>query len=230
MAKPVQMPLDLGGGPSYAMADFLVADSNREAFSAITGDVAWSSFALALVGPVGSGKSHLAHMFAHANGVVVTSATLGPWIDAVDALADRRVVVIDDADRNTDERALLHLFNLMRERNRTLLLTGRDPPARWPVTLADLRSRLTALPIATIGPPDEAMLAALMVKLFADRQLRVGQELPAYLLPRLERSFAAVRRAVAALDQAALAKGRPITPALAREVLGLGVTPDLWDE
>ena len=229
MVKPVQMPLDLGGGPSYAADDFLVADSNRDAFSMIEGRGAWPSFALALVGPAGSGKTHLANLFVGGNGDSYAQAE-ALIDDMVDDLADRKEVVIEDVDRGVDEPALLHLFNLLRERGRHLLVTGREAPARWSIALPDLRSRLAALPVVTIGPPDEALLAALMIKLFADRQLRIGQELPAYLLPRLERSFAAVRAAVAALDQAALSKGRPVTPALAREVLGLGVTPDLWDE
>jgi chromosomal replication initiation ATPase DnaA len=229
MAKPVQMPLDLGGGPSYAAADFLTAQSNREALAQIEGWAEWPSFCLALVGPAGSGKTHLAHLFAgRAAAPIVAAAALRG--DAIADLAEAPAAVVEDADRGADEPALLHLHNLLRERGRRLLLTGRAPPSRWPVALADLRSRLTALPVATIGPPDEALLGALLVKLFADRQLRIGQDLPAYLLPRLERSFAAVRAAVDALDAASLARGRPVTPALAREVLGLGTTPDLWGE
>ena len=229
MAKPVQMPLDLGGRPSYAAADFLAAASNRDAVVQIEGWSAWPSFALALIGPAGSGKTHLAHLFAgYAKAPIVAADRL--QIDAVPPLADEPAIVVEDADRGVDEAALFHLFNLLREHGRKLLLTGREPPARWPIVLPDLRSRLTALPVVTIGPPDDALLGALMVKLFADRQLRVGQDLPAYVLPRLERSFDAVRAAVDALDQAALARGRPITPALAREVLRLGATPDLWAE
>ena len=229
MAKPVQMPLDLGGGPSYAAADFLAADSNREALTRIERWKEWPSFALALIGPAGSGKTHLAHLFAgHARAIIVDAGLVRS--DGVAGLAEGPAVVVEDIARGVDEPALLHLFNLLRERGRALLLTGREPPARWSVALADLRSRLTALPVTTIGPPDEALLGALLVKLFADRQLRIGQDLPAYLLPRLERSFDAVRAAVDALDKAALARGRAVTPALAREVLGLGATPDLWAE
>jgi len=226
MAKPVQMPLDLGGGPSYAAADFLVADNNRDAFAAIEDWARWRSPALALVGPEGSGKTHLAHLFAlRSGGAVVDAAALRG--DAVPSLVEQSALALEDADRGVDEPALFHLINLSRERGRRLLLTGRLPPARWPLALADLRSRLAALPIATIGPPDEVLLGALLVKLFADRQLRIDPDLPAYLLARLERSFAALRAAVAQLDRASLERHRPVTVALAREALDL--TPDRSD-
>jgi len=113
----------------------------------------------------------------------------------------------------------LHLYNNIVEAGGSLLLTGRTPPARWPLALADLRSRLRALPAVAVLPPDDALLAALLVKLFADRQLRVATDLVHYLVGRLERSPDAARRAVAALDAGALAKGREITVPLAREVL-----------
>ena len=218
---PVQMPLDLGAAPSYAEADFLVAGGNRDAFAAIEGWRSWTAPTRALAGPEGSGKTHLAHLFAaRSGGRILPAGAL--TIDAVPDLLAAGAAVLDDADRGVDERALFHLLNLARERDARLLLTGRAPPARWAVSLADLRSRLAALPIVMIGPPDETLLAALLVKLFADRQLRVEPDLPAYLLPRLERSCAAIRAAVAALDAASLERQRPVTAALARDVLGLG--------
>lgn len=224
-SKPVQMPLDLGGAPAYSAADFLVADSNRDAVASIEQWMGWSGFAQALVGPEGSGKTHLAHLFAaRAAATIVAARALAA--EAVPTLASGPAVVVEDADRGVDETALLHLFNLLRERGRRLLLTARLPPARWSIALPDLRSRLAALPVVTIGTPDEALLGALLLKLFADRQMRVGQDLVAYLMPRLERSFAAVHAAVAALDRAALAERRPITVPLAREVLDLGTAPE----
>ncbi len=222
--KPVQMPLDLGGAPGYSAADFLVADSNRDAVSCVEHWAGWPGFAQALIGPEGSGKTHLAHLFsARAAATMVAGGVLAA--DAVPVLAEAPAVVVEDADRGVDERALLHLYNLLREGNRRLLLTARMPPARWSVALPDLRSRLAALPVVAIGAPDDALLGALLLKLFADRQTRVGQDLAAYLIPRLERSFAAVRAAVEALDRAALEQQRPITVPLAREVLGLGAGP-----
>jgi chromosomal replication initiation ATPase DnaA len=224
MAKPVQMPLNLGGAPTYSAADFLIAGSNRDAVSRLEHWVDWPGFAYALAGPEGSGKTHLAHLFAtRMTAPIVAAAVLRT--DAVPALAESRAVIVEDGDRGFDDEALLHLFNLLRERNRLLLLTGREPPARWPVTLPDLRSRLATVPVVAIGQPDEALLAALMVKLFSDRQVRIGQDVPAYVLPRLDRTFAAVRAAVEALDRAALERGRAITVPLAREVLGFSPDP-----
>jgi chromosomal replication initiation ATPase DnaA len=111
------------------------------------------------------------------------------------------------------------LFNLLREGGGHLLLTGRSPPARWPLALADLRSRLAALPVVALAPPDDAGLAAVIVKLFADRQLRVEPDVVRFLVERLDRSFAAAAAAVAALDRAALAHGRAVTVPLVRAVL-----------
>lgn len=227
MAKPVQMPLDLASAPTYAAADFLVAESNRGAVSRLEHWVDWPDFAYALSGPDGSGKTHLAHLFAmRMNAQLIVARDLRAA--AVPELAEAHGIVVEDGDRGVDDEALLHLFNLLRERERTLLLTGREPPARWPVTLPDLKSRLATVPVVTIGAPDDALLVKLMVKLFSDRQVRIGQEVPAYVLPRLERSFAAVRAAVETLDRAALAQGRPVTVPLAREVLNL--SPDQLDE
>ncbi|MBM3558706.1 MAG: DNA replication protein, partial [Alphaproteobacteria bacterium] len=115
--------------------------------------------------------------------------------------------------------AVLHLYNHLAAAGGYLLVTGETPPARWAIALADLRSRLVALPVAGIERPDDATLAAVLVKLFADRQLRIGEEVVALLVGRMERSFAAAVGAVDALDRAALAGGRAVTPALVREVL-----------
>lgn len=127
--------------------------------------------------------------------------------------------VVDDADRGIDERALFHLYNGLFERRGHLLLTGGLPPARWSVVLPDLRSRLNAVPVVEIGPPDDALLEAVLVKLFADRQLRVSAEVIGFLSLRLERSLAAAAEAVAFLDAAALEARRNITVPFAREAL-----------
>ena len=132
-----------------------------------------------------------------------------------------RAAIVDEAERAAEE-PLFHLYNLLAERGLHLLLLARAAPARWGIALPDLRSRLRAAPVAYLAPPNDALLAALLVKLFADRQLRVGEEVVACLISRLERSFAAAQCVVAALDQAALAGQRPITVPLAREVLGEG--------
>jgi chromosomal replication initiation ATPase DnaA len=160
----------------------------------------------------------LAAVFAARSGGVVIAAA-GLTAEDPPALCTHPSVVVEDADRGVDEAALFHLHNLLRETGRHLLLTGREPPARWGLRLPDLRSRLTVLPLAAIGAPDDDLLQAVLVKLFADRQLRVGHDLLAYLLPRMERSFAAARDLVARLDAAGLAGQRPVSVPLAREVL-----------
>jgi len=134
-------------------------------------------------------------------------------------LAAHRHLAIDDADRLHDERNLLHLYNLLAESGGSLLLTAAEPPARWAVALADLRSRLSALPVVEIRPPDDALIQAVLVKLFADRQLRVDPELVTYLAARLDRSLVVAANAVDLLDRAALSARRALTIPFARETL-----------
>lgn len=218
--SPRQLPLDLGHRPALGRGDFLVAPCNAEAVAWLDRWPDWPAPALSVHGPDGCGKSHLARVFAaRADAPVLAAAELtaadpprlfGPW----------RAVVVEDADRGVDEEALLHLYNLAREAGRHLLLTARAAPARWPLlVLPDLRSRLNAAPAATIAAPDDALLAGLLVKLLADRQLKVGREVVEFLLPRMERSFADAQALVARLDGAALAARREITVPLARQVL-----------
>lgn len=220
--NPPQFPLDLGHRPALSADDFLVAACNAEAHAWIERWPDWPGPALAVFGPAGSGKTHLAHLFAaRAGGLIVAAASLTVddpprLLEATPALA------VEDADRGVDAVALFHLVNLVKESGAHLLLTGREAPARWRVTLPDLRSRLNAAAAVGIGAPDDAVLAALLVKLFADRQLKVGEELISWLLGRMERSFAAAAAAVDALDRAALAGRRPVTVPLARAVLGEG--------
>jgi chromosomal replication initiation ATPase DnaA len=127
--------------------------------------------------------------------------------------------VVDDADRAAAQ-ALLHLYNLVAERRGGMLLTAQEPPAWWPGLLPDLRSRLVAAPVVAVAAPDDALLAALLVKLFADRQLAVGEDVVLFLVRHMERSFEAARRLVANLDTAAIRNHRGITIPLARGVLG----------
>lgn len=136
-----------------------------------------------------------------------------------------RAAVVDHADE-ADEEALLHLYNLIAERSGHLLLVAREPPARWGIALADLRSRLLAAPSVGVAAPDDTVLSGVLVKLFADRQIAVSEEVIAYLIVQMERSFAAAEETVAALDAAALAAGRAITVPLVRDVLSRRRNPD----
>jgi len=218
MKKSSQLIFDLSRPPAYSAADFLPAPCNEEAMGWIDRWPGWPGFGLALAGPAASGKSHLARIFAEkSDSVVAPAAELTP--DNIPDIAADRGVVVEDADRGVDETALFHLFNLQKEQNRPLLLTGREPPNRWGIELPDLRSRLATLPVASIGSPDDFLLEALLVKLFSDRQLRIGPDVVAYALPRMDRSFAAVHDLVDKVDKAALEEGRAVTVPLVRAVL-----------
>jgi len=219
MKKASQLSFDLSRPPAYSAADFLPAPCNEEAMGWIDRWPDWPGAMLAVVGPAACGKSHLAHIFAEKSGSeVVPAAELTP--DNIPDIAGDHGVVAEDADRGVDETALFHLFNLQKEQGKPLLVTGRVAPNRWRIALPDLRSRLATLPVATIGSPDDFLLEALLVKLFADRQLRIGPDVIAYALPRIDRSFAAVHGLVARLDEAALEGGRAVTVPLVRQVLG----------
>jgi chromosomal replication initiation ATPase DnaA len=213
-----QLILDLGHRPALGEADFMVAPCNGQAVQWLDRWPNWPAPALTIQGPPGCGKTHLARVFAARSGAVLIAAEALTTDGVPDLLGAGRAAVVDDADSAQPE-ALLHLYNLLAERGGHLLLTAAEPPARWTDTLPDLRSRLAAAPTVAVAPPDDALLAALLVKLFADRQLMVAEEVVLFLLHQMERSFEAARRLVAALDAAALREKRAITIPLARAVL-----------
>lgn len=218
-----QLPLDLGHRPALGREDFLVADCNTAAVAWIDRWPDWPGGGLAINGPAGCGKTHLAEVWRGRSGAIRVAAGTIATIEPPSLIGAARACVIDGlydtAGTYPDERRLLHLYNLLRERGGHVLLVARMAPARWPVVLPDLKSRLSALPAVEIGPPDDTLLAAVLVKLFADRQLAVGTEVIAYLAQRMERSFETARRIVAALDREALAAHRRVALPLAREVL-----------
>jgi chromosomal replication initiation ATPase DnaA len=215
--RPRQLALALDHSESYAREDFLPAPSNEAALALIDAWPGWPGNALALVGPLGSGKTHLAMMWAGIAGARVISARALRETELPAALATGALVV-EDAPADADERALFHLINLAREEQASLLITARHPPAAWSVALPDLVSRLRALPVATLQAPDDAMLRGVIVKLAADRQLALDDSVVGYIATRIERSFAAARAAVIALDNEALRQRRPPSRALAAEI------------
>jgi chromosomal replication initiation ATPase DnaA len=218
MSAPVQLALALPYAESFARDDFLTGASNKAALGLIERWPDWPDRALVLVGPEGAGKSHLAAIWADIAGARRVSARALGGIDLPGTLATGALVV-EDAPAQLDERALFHLLNLMRQQEAFVLITTRSSPARWSVALPDLVSRLRALPAIDLSPPDDALLRAVLVKLFTDRQLAVDESLIGYLAARIERSFAGARAAVEKLDREALRLKRPVTRALAAELL-----------
>lgn len=232
-----QLTFDLGHRPALGRDDFLVAPCNAQALAWLERWPDWPSHALALFGPSGSGKSHLLAAMAEAHaaeGVARIEAACLSTASVPDLVAGAGFVLVDHLDGLADEAALFHLWNLTKENGIYLVTASREAPARLGFALPDLRSRLSSMPAIGIEPPDDSLLAALLVKHFADRQLRVGEDLVAWLVGRMERSFAAIGNTVEALDRASLAERRPITVPLARAVLG-GMEEDgrqgeLWEE
>ena len=217
-SMPRQLALALPHAESFARDDFLVGTSNKDALALIERWPDWPDRVLALTGPEGAGKSHLAAIWAEIAGARRVSARALGETDLLQELATG-ALVIEDAAAPLDERALFHLLNLVREEEAFLLITARTKPASWTVALPDLASRLRAVPVVALSAPDDGLLRAVMVKLFADRQLAVDEALVGYLAARIERSFAGARAAVEELDREALRQKRPVTRALAAEML-----------
>jgi chromosomal replication initiation ATPase DnaA len=217
--KPDQLVLELPHRQALGAEDFLVSQSNAAAVALIDAWPAWDHPALLAVGPQGSGKSHLAQVWRSRSGAApIAAAALDEA--ALAALEAERAIVVEDIDRGiTSERMLFHILNLAREERYSVLLTSRTAPGEFTVGLPDLRSRLRALPLVTLGPPDEALLKALLVKLFADRQLAVEPHVVSYLALHMGRSMEEASRVVAAVDRLSLARHRKVTRAIAADAL-----------
>lgn len=218
---PRQLIFDLPLREARGRGDFFVSESNAAALAAVDGWQGWPGRKLLLTGPEGAGKSHLVQVWAESAGAQVLAAEglsgleLAPFAGRNVALEDADRIAGDDAA----ERAAFHLHNLVLAEDGHLLVTASAPPARWGLALPDLASRMQGTAAVAIAPPDEALLSAVLVKLFADRQIDPPETLIRYLVPRIDRSFAAAREIVAALDAAALSEGKPLGIKLAAEHL-----------
>jgi len=216
---PQQLAFDLAPRPALGKEDFLVSPANEAALALIEQWPHWPHHAVVLEGPAQAGKSHLGQVWRLASHAAQVAAR-----DVSDAdvarLTEAKAILVENLEQGIgDERVLFHLLNAARERKLSVLLTTRKPPAEMTIALPDLGSRLRAVPRVAIAPPDEALLRAVLVKHFSDRQLSVEPAVIAYLVLRMERSMAMADALVAALDARALAAKRRITRALAAEIL-----------
>lgn len=220
MKKPTnQLALTLPLEPRFGREDFLVSPSNEVAWETFERWPDWPGRMLLLLGPTGSGKSHLSAIWAQRSRArVLTGASL-PLGD-LPAIAASGAVLVEDADRAPlAEAELFHLINLVQGSQGYLAITARAWPDAWGVQTKDLLSRLRLAPAIEIGEPDDALIRAVLVKLFLDRQLVVDTSVVEYLAVRIERSLDAARKVVELLDKEALAAGRAITRPMAAEVL-----------
>jgi chromosomal replication initiation ATPase DnaA len=215
LTGPRQIPIPFEHRPALERDDYLVTPANAEAVAWIDRWPDWPGPLLAVWGPEGCGKSHLAQVFLARTGGRLLS------IPDAGVVTTGGAYVLEDLDRapSLDEEALFHLFNALKSAEGRILVTARTAPARWPIGLADLASRLKGSPAVEITAPDDALLAALLVKHFADRQLRVDAEVVTYMVPRMDRTFQAAADLVAAVDAEALARKRAVTVPLVRKVL-----------
>jgi chromosomal replication initiation ATPase DnaA len=216
---PRQLAFALPHAESLTRDNFLEGPANAAALALIDAWPEWPNRSMWLAGPEGSGKSHLAAIWAEAAGARFTTAHTLSATDVPAALATGALVVEDLKPATFDERALFHLLNLAREEQAHVLITARLPPSAFEIELRDLRSRLRALPVVSLLEPDDQLFRALIVKYCADRQLAVDEALVSYLTGRIERSYVAARAAVELLDREGLRLGRPVNRTLAAELL-----------
>lgn len=212
-----QLAFDLPHAESFRRDDFLASAANEAALALVERWPHWPGPYAAIVGPPGSGKSHLATIWSERAGARVVAASALTRADVPGALATGSLV-LEDVAAGADEAAIFHLLNLAREDHASILFTAAKRLDDVGFGLADLLSRLRAVPAVTLAPPDDALLSAVLVKLFSDRQLAVDEGVVAYLVPRMERSLAAARAVVAKLDAAALSRGRAVSRQLAAEL------------
>ena len=213
-SKAKQLALDLRHRAAMGREDFLVSSSNLDAVVWIDRWPEWPGTALVLIGPAGCGKTHLGQVWRKRAGASTFKPVVSPG-----EICQAGPIFVDSPEDPRHDEELFHLFNSATEAGTNLLIATKTPPARWKGRLPDLKSRLVAAPNISIHPPDETLMVAVMIKMFADQQMHVGEEVLAYLVNRMDRSFEAARALVTHLNNASLATRRNITVHLARDVL-----------
>lgn len=216
--KPRQLPLDLAHEPQFSRDELIVSSSNQAAVALIDRWPDWNASLMVIAGPHGSGKSHLASIWAHnAQSLAIDPTVPGELGNAVESGAN---ILIDGVgDLPLDENALFHLINASREAGRFVLITSRRWPSQWPIRLPDLMSRIKSAPMVEIAEPDDELLSGVLLKLFSDRQIIIDPLVVRFLVSRIERSLATAQDIVARIDRAALENQGRITRQLAASVL-----------
>lgn len=215
LKSPRQMRLNFRRPPSYLPDDFTIGVSNRDAVARLQAWQTWHNGSLALIGPEAAGKTHLARVWAACVGAYICPEGLRSLPVPVEG-----PIVVEDVDRTDMPERLFHLLNHATQTGQPLLLTGRTLPGAWPAAIPDLRSRLNAIQVVELAPPDDDLLTDILRSFFKSRNIRPSEDIYPYLMARMERSIAAARDLVDRLDEAADAMGRPVSRALARDILG----------
>ena len=220
MTKPQQLLLDLPHRPALGRDDFLVTGSNSAAVSLIDEWPQWPAHAAILLGPKGSGKSHLSNVWQQASHAAVLPLSELKTENVASLMASKALVLEDATPNQFEQTALFHALNHARQIQGHILITAEREPKSWNVSLPDLASRLGALPIVHILPPDDPLLRGVLVKLFADRQITVDEALVSFVLARMPRSLQAAQILVAAVDRQALTTKAEITRPFVSKIMG----------